>query len=158
MNFHENVEVGLALLPQVVAAVAKSGATILEPWKKGRTLSFILLGGAMTTDDALTITLQGQKIADDSWAALTDLDGDTLTFTTTKTADAAALDSGSLIGSIPLSKIDGDTYKAVRIVAVNGVAQNVILGAAYVISDLYSAPSSMTDDLLSKVAQFATSE
>jgi hypothetical protein len=155
-NFYENNIVGVALKPGNVAATAVDGETISEPWKKGRQISFLLQAAAMTTNDALTITVQGLKRSDGTtWEALKDLNANDLTFPTAKTADTKALENGVLIGSLPMAKLDADTYKAIRISAVNGAAHNVVCSALYVISDLYAYPSGMVDDLIAEVAPYA---
>lgn len=153
---HENVFAGVALVPgNVDDSPTINGATIVEPWKKGRNLAFHLIAGAMTTNDALTITIQVQKRSDDSWTPMLDRLGASLIFTVSKASDGGVLDGGHLLGTIDLERADGNTYKAIRLSAVNAVAQNVVLGAAYEISDVYSRPTSQTDDLLSKQVEAA---
>jgi hypothetical protein len=160
------VEVGIrgrAFKPQNVNSSAVNGADIAEPWKYGKTLVLTLLAGAMTTNDALTITVQGKKKSDSSYVSLKQSDGTTaLTFTVSKTSNGGVLDDtggdGFLMGSIQLDRLKsgltGDEFTALRITAINAAAQNVILSASYAIHDLYKSPPPSAvlnvDDLLGK--------
>jgi len=149
---HERVVIGPALIPANVGNSAVNGPAISSPWKIGRYISFLLVAGAMTTNDALTIKVQSQDAAG-TWSDVTEADGTTtLQFTAANTADGGSLESGSLLGTIDLSRFDFPTTdaKAVRLSAINAVAQNVLLSAVYQISDLYTLPGSQADDLLSK--------
>lgn len=149
-NFHHHNIVGLAVAPKDYNGVATVGATIKEPWTKGRQLSFILIGGAFASSASLTCVVQGQKRSDDSWVTLKEHDGSTdLEFTQTKLDDTAEIEGGALLGTIPLNTIDVETYKALRLLPT-GSAHSQIFGASYIISDLYTSPSGQEDDLFSK--------
>lgn len=158
-NFLENNVVGVAMVPKTVANSAAPGSAIAEPWKIGRVLTFLLQAAAMASGDVLTVTVQGLKRSDGAtWEAITDIDGNALVFTAAKTSDGGVMENGVVYGSIPIAKMDSVTYKSIRITAINAVAQNVVCSAAYVISDLFAAPPVQVDDLLSKVAQYATTD
>lgn len=149
---HENVFAGVAFVPAAVDdSPAVNGPAISEPWRLGRNLAFHMLAGAMAATDAMTITVQGLLRSDGTtWEAVKDKDGNNLIFTVAKASDGAALENGHLLGTVDLERFDANTYKSIRLSAVNAVAQNVTLAAAYEISDLYSHPSGQVDDLLSK--------
>lgn len=152
-NFFSSVVVGLALAPQSVGQASASGATISEPWRIGRQISFILLGGVFGTAVAATCKLEGLLRSDGAtWQTLKQDDGITdLGFTASKLADTAALELGALLGTVDVSRLDSTTYKAIRLKYTQSTsAVTALIGAAYVISDLYSRPSTQTDDLFSK--------
>lgn len=147
-NFHHSHLIGLALAPQSVNNAVVNGAAIAEPWSLGRLLSFILIGGAFGTAATGTLIVQGLKRSDGTtWEALKDKDNATLAFPVADLADAGPLEAGAILGSVPLGRVDGITYKSVRLVYDNDVAVAVLIGAAYVISDLYAEPSGQADHL-----------
>lgn len=152
-NFFSSVVIGLALAPQSVGQATATGATISEPWRIGRQLSFILLGGVFGTAVAATCKLEGLLRSDGAtWQTLKEDDGVTdLGFTASKLADTAVLEGGALLGTVDVSRFDSTTYKAIRLKYVQATAAvTALMAAAYVISDLYSHPSTQTDDLFSK--------
>lgn len=158
LTHHENVFAGVAFIPAVVSNTPVNGVTISEPWQKGRNLALLLLIAAMTTNDALTVTVQGRKRSDGNWEAVKDKDGNNLTFTVSKTSDTGAGENGCLLGTVDLQRKYGTTYNAIRVSAVNAVAQNVVVAVAYEISHVFNAPTGQADDLLAKqVAAAATS-
>jgi len=155
-NFFHHNKVGSALLSQSIAAAATAaGVTISEPWRLGRQLSFILCAGAMGSSSSLTCTVQGLRRDDGTtWEALKESDGSTnLAFTATDLDDAGQLETdGYLLGTIDLGYVDGETYKAVRVSITNDGTPAVVMGAAYVISDLYRmADADGAADLFDKV-------
>lgn len=162
-NIGEMVEVRQALAPIVVDdAPVIEGATILNAHKVGRQLSFILAAGAMAATDALAIEVEGSLDGGTTWENVKDKDGNDLVFTLSKVSDGGQLEDGVLIGTIPLDRAnkrdltndsvrDTPFYDAYRITAVNAVAQDVLLSAVAVISDLFERASVEVDDLLLKV-------
>jgi len=145
--------VGRALKPTVVDdSPAIEGDAIVRPWKKARKLSFIVTAGAMTTGDALTMKVQARVAATAAWE---DLQSDAATpvdivFPAAKIADTGAIESNVVFGSLDLTRIE-DTYDALRLHVVNGVAQNVTVAAVYVLTDLYAVPQTdIADDLWSQ--------
>lgn len=154
MNAHplaEQTISGLALTPQNVNNSAVNGATIAAPWEKGENIVFLLAAGAMTTNDALTITVQRRLASSGAWSAALDKAGASLTFTVSKTSDGGVLDTGFLRGELPLTRMALEGYDAIRLSAVNAAAQNVLLSATYVIGNLRRLPATLDDDLLAKI-------
>lgn len=151
-NFFHAVLAGVALVPQSVNNAAVNGVEIKEPWKKGRQISFLFLGGAFGASVTATCKVQGLKRSDGTtWEALKESDGSTdLAFTASKLSDTAQAENGSILGTLDMSRIDGDTYKSIRVVYDNDVAQAALVAIGYIISDLYTHPSGTADDLFSK--------
>lgn len=148
--FHAN-SVGNAVDPQSINGATVAGNTILMPWRDGRQISFILLGGAFASSGSLTVDVQGQKISDGTWENLKENDGTTdLEFTETKMNDGGTLENGKLLGTIDFSRINGTVYKAIRLSVTEDGSAACLFGAAYVVSGLYNKPSGDTDDLFSK--------
>lgn len=137
------------------ATASANGNTIKEPWKKGRQLSFIAILGAIAAGSVLSLKVQGQKRSDDTWATLKEADGVTdLIFTATGLADND--DGKGVIGTLDLTRIDGTTYKAIRVLAANAAAFDALIGVAYVIFDLLRHPSGTVDDLFYKQTNSGT--
>lgn len=149
--FHANIH-GVALVPQSVTNTNVAGATILEPWKKGRWLTFIFIGGAWAATVNGKLEVQGLARSDGvTWATLTEADGTTdLEFLATLLDDGGAGENGAFIGSLDLTHIDGVTYKAVRLKYTESGNAAALVGAAYYISGLYSEPGGDTDYLYAK--------
>jgi hypothetical protein len=149
--FHSAIH-GLALQPQSVTSAVVNGETILEPWKKGRWLTFIFIGGAWAATVNGSLEVHGLKRSDGTtWEALKEADGTTtLEFDPTLLDDAGVGEAGHFIGSLDLTHIDGSTYKAVRLVYEEDGAAAALVGAAYYISDLYTQPGGDTDYLYAK--------
>lgn len=149
-NFHHRHKVGVALVPQSVGQATVVGPAITEPWRTGRQVSFILLGGVLGAAVAITAKIEGLKRSDGTtWEALKQNDGTTdLVFPTAKTADAAALENGALLGTVDVSRILGETYSAIRLSLAQATASvTALVGAAYVISDVHEHPTGQVDDL-----------
>lgn len=147
-NFQHSHLCGLALAPQSVNNAVVNGAEIKEPWSLARQLTFIVTGGAFGTAATGTLKVQGLKRSDGTtWEALKDKDGNDLAFPVADVADAGPLENGCVIGTLPLGRVDGVTYKSVRLVYDNDVAVAVLIGASYVLSDLYVEPSGQADRL-----------
>lgn len=150
-NLWEEVIFGLALAPQSIASAATvNGPTIVAPWKKGRAISFLFLGGAFGTTTAAIVKIQKQKISDSTWVDETRPDGTTvLRIPASRSNDASALEAGALMGTLDMGPIDGDTYKAIRVTVVEngGGANAMLMGVGYLIHDLYQHPSNMVDEL-----------
>lgn len=151
-NFFHNNKTGTALQPQSVSNTTVAGETIVEPWRIGRQITFILLGGAFASSANGACTVQGLRRDDGTtWEALKESDGTTdLEFTATALDDGGALEGDRLLGTIDMGDIDGETYEAIRLSFEEDATAAMLVGAAYVISDLYARPSGDTDDLFSK--------
>lgn len=154
-SMHETLIWGRALVPGAVDdSPVVAGDAIVRPWRLGRSITFVILSGDMAASDALTIPVQRRRVGTSTWDAFVENDNTTaLVFTAAKIADGGQLDGAYIAGEINLEtailSIDGGAdydYDAIRITAVNGVAQTVNLAAAYCIGRLYSHPSSDADN------------
>jgi len=154
-NFHHEVICGLAFAAQSKAATGTSnGSTISEPWRKGRQISFVCVGGAFATNASLEIKVQGLKRSDGTtWEDIADGDGVNdlqITASLLDDGDTGGLENGVLIGSLDLTAMDSTTYKAIRLaVSENGGSGGgaALLGIAYLIYDLYEHPSGTVDQM-----------
>jgi hypothetical protein len=158
-NFQHKVLAGVALVPQSVGQATVNGATISEPWKKAKQISFILIGGVFGTAVAATCKVQGLRRSDGTtWDNLKQWDTTTdLGFTASKLADAAELENGYLLGTLDLTQLDGVTYKALRLQYIQATGSvTALMGAAFVLSDLYVEPGGQADDLFSKMQSTAS--
>ncbi len=151
-NFHHNNLVGVCFEPQVLNDSAATGAAIVEPQHRGTDITFILCAGDMAATATGSGALQGRLRSDGStWEALTEYDGVTaLVFLASLFTADSVLEDDVVIGTIPLDRIDWDTYEAIRIVVTNAVAVAVTIGCCYVISGVRSVPSGQTDYLFAK--------
>ena len=150
-NFFQHNKVGVALVPQSVTNTTVNGATITEPWKLGRQISFIALGGAFAATVDGELKLQGQRRSDSGWEDLKEVDGTTvLRFTDTLLDDGGALENGAALGTLEMKRVDATTYKALRLVFTEAGNAAALVGAAYVISELLEMDSNATDELRDK--------
>lgn len=147
-NFHHANGFGVALVPQSVSNATVSGPAIAEPWKIGRQLVFLMLGGAFAATVDGSFTIQGlQRDDGTTWATLLDGSGAALVLDGAKYNDAGALETGALLGTLPLSDVDSTTYKSVRIQFTEGATAAALVAVGYVIADLYDRASGSTDEI-----------
>lgn len=140
-NFHERHVVGSHIVAQSVADTTVNGSAITKPWRDADQLTFIVNLGAQASSPVLTLTLQAQKISDDSWVTWADADGNGAAW-----ADAALTASTTLIGTVPLAHIQSDTYKALRLAFVNATnGSTALISVTYVLSELHRVPSAQAD-------------
>ena len=127
-----------------------AGNTISEPWNKGRQLAFLVALGAVAAGAVLSITVQGLRRDDGAtWEALKESDGVTdLKWTAAELGDAD--DGKGGVGTLDLTRIDGETYKAIRLSVTNAAAFSALVSASYVIFDLLRHPSDTVDQLFTK--------
>lgn len=153
MNFFHMVKVGVAIAPQSISGATVNGSAIVEPWKFGRQISFLLAGGAFASSSVGACTVQGRARSDGStWSPLKQSDGTTnLIFTATALADAGALEGGLLLGTLDLGDVNSETYEAIRLSYVESGSAAQLISASYVISGLYTQPSGTSDDLWAKL-------
>lgn len=148
-NFVQAVKFGTAIPAQSITAATVNGNAISEPWRDGRQLSFVFVGGAFVALSSGRLKVQGLRRDDGTtWEDIQTPAGVDLEFEPTKLDDAGAGENGTLIGTIDMADVDGVTYKSLRaqyIEETAAVAQ--IVAVAYIISDLYERPSGMTDEL-----------
>lgn len=152
-NYHEKVESGVALVPQTIATGnSANGATISEPWKKGRQLALQVLVGATAANTTGTLTVQGLRRSDGTtWEALKQNDGTTdLTFPAALFTDGggSSIENGEALGTVYLDRVKSDVYKAVRVVATcAGSGGSLAIAVGYAIFDLVRGASSKVDQL-----------
>lgn len=146
-DLRHNVEVGIAVPTQSVQNATVNGSTIEDPWFKGRELAFLIVGGTFGAAVAGQARVQVQKRSDSSWVNLTDASAATVQFPTSLFADGAGGENKALFGSIDLSRIDSDTYKAMRLVFQETGNAAMVIGAAYMIFDQRATPAGQTDHL-----------
>lgn len=149
---------GVAILPQAMTAgQAYDGATITKPHLKGRLLQFIVMSGALTSVSALKIKVQGMTAAGD-WE---DVQSDTahgtavdLQFDAAETLDDADLENGVLMGHVPIDRLPYESYRLVVETLTGG---NAVIGAVYLIKDLFDHPSPQKDQLFFKATPYTES-
>lgn len=149
-NFFHAVKTGVAVPPVSLsnANTSSTSVAIVEPWRQFRQLSFLMIGGAFATSGQLTATIQGLARSDGTtWSALKDKAGNDLVFPAAKIGDGDALENGALLGTIPLSDVDSDTYKAVRILLAETATAACLVGVAYILSDPHSESTGQADEL-----------
>src|SRR4051812_47155225 len=99
----ESYVAGVAIVPQSVAiGGTANGATISNVPKVGRTLAFILIGGAMTAVTTLTVKPQGRIDANSAWEDIPDDSGNPIQFDAADTAGGQTneLHNGALRGTL----------------------------------------------------------
>lgn len=150
-NFHHHTVTGVSIPPQTVSNATVNGNAIVEPWKYCRQVAFLLLGGVMAATVAATAKFQGQKISDDAWENLKEHDGTTdLAITAALLADTAQIENGRILGTLDVSKIDSETYKAVRIVYTETATAAALIAIAHIAFELIAKVSGESDDLFAK--------
>lgn len=153
-NFFHTVLTGVALVPQSVGQATVNGVEIEEPWTKGRQISFFLLGGVFGAAASGRARIQGLLRSDGTtWQAINESDGTTpLEFTVTLLDDATQIENGSILGTLDLGMIDGDTHKSLRLTFEQETAAvTALIACGYIIFDTYKHPSGQVDDLFNKV-------
>ena len=146
-NFYENAIISNALNAQTVNAATVDGPAIVEPWRTGRQLAVILVGGTLAAGSSGRFKASVRKRSDATWVALLDKNATQIEFPVLKLDDAGALENGALVGTLDLDYVDSDTYNAIRFSYTSEGAQNQTVAAAYVLYDLYARPGSQIDDL-----------
>ena len=150
-NISECTINGVALTPQNVNNSDVNGAAISILPKHGRRLLITMIAGAFAANDVINIRLQGRAKAANSWHNLEKADGsdpstDPLAFD--EQADAGALENGFIHGEIDLDRLQtpaaitalDDVMDAIRVVGINDVAQNVVVGGTFQIGGLNRMP------------------
>lgn len=157
---------GRALLPTAVNTTKINGDAIVTPWRTARRLCFVAVAGTMLSNDSITFTVERRRIGTSTWDSCYEPNGSTALASTAQTGSGTAgtkaggLATGAWFGELDLndlkcSIIGGDTYDydAIRLCAVNGVAQNVTVSATYVLADLMidaDRTTADTEDLWNK--------
>lgn len=150
-NFHHHTITGVSIPPQTVTDAAVAGNAIPEPWKYCRQVAFLLLGGAQAATVAATCVFQAQQISDDAWVTLKEHDGTTdLEITAALLGDTAQIENGRILGTLDVSKIDSETYKAVRCLYTETGVAAALIAVAHIAYELISKVSGESDDLFAK--------
>ena len=152
----EKCNFGVAVVPQSVSNTTVNGATILEPWRKGRQLVFIFLGGVFAASGNLTIKVQVRDRAAGTWANVKDAKGtNDLEVTPTRIDDTGPLENGAPAGTIEMDLFNAATQDAVRLTVQESATAACLVAVAYIIYDVYEKPVNNTDELLSR-SRFGT--
>lgn len=147
----EKAVFGVAVQPQSVVSATVNGATISEPWRKGRQIAFFFLGGAFASGAQLTFKVQVRDRVAQTWANVKDAKGvNDMQVDTTRTADAGPLEAGALIGSLEMDFFNGDTKDAIRLTVQESGAGASLVAVGYIIYDCYERPQTNTDELFSR--------
>lgn len=153
-NFHHMVSIGSAIAPQSVTNTSVNGNSIVEPWKTARQLAFIIMGGAFAASVDGSFTIQGLRRDDGStWETLQDYDDPRQNLILSGAAydDGGSLENGVLLASMDVSRIDSDTYEAVRLVYTEGGNAAALIAVSYVLYDHYDRPSGQEDETFSRL-------
>jgi hypothetical protein len=146
-NFGKMVVVGTSIAPRSLNLSTANGVAIVEPWRTGRQVSFLLLGGDFPGTTVLAINLQVRLRGTSSWVNLKKANGVTdIILSGTKFNDGGAMENGVLLAGLDVNRIPSDIYDAVRVNITNTVATAAFIAVAHVISDLYAEPSSQVDE------------
>lgn len=160
IRLFEQLNAGVALVPQNVGNAQVNGAAIVNPWSIGHSLLFIATAGAFATNDSITFKIELRRAGTSTWDRLKDPAGNDVV-STAQTPTGQLGTTGFWLGELDLNRIqtvkkpDGRAdydYDALRIVAINGVAQNVVIGIGYVIGHPYTRPvgTAAVEDLFNK--------
>lgn len=153
MPVYQGLELTIAIAAQSISNATVNGATLSEPWTRGSQLAIVYLGGAFSASASGRLRLQGLARSDGTtWSNLKEHDGTTdLEFTAAKLDDAGAGEGAALIGTLDLSRVDSETYKAVRVTfQAEHASATQLVAVGYLLTDLYARPSAQTDELWSK--------
>jgi hypothetical protein len=171
-TFHESVIPGVALAPVAVGTAGALGLAIVNPWREGRLLNIFLMAGVLHASDVFTVTVQARRIGTSTWDPVKINGGvGNLTFTVAETSKGGDVEGGVLLGTINLARLKSGAagnlppvssvqyeYDALRLAFANSNNTSPgVIGACYIISDLFSVPSETTDDLFFKQLPYTAS-
>lgn len=148
-NFHYTVGgVGVSVPPQTINAATVNGADIVEPFRIGRQLVFIFLGGTFAVGTDFRLRVFGKRRDTGAYEALLGKDKVTpIEFTQTKLDDGGAGENGMLLGTLYANEVDTETYGTFRVTLQNVGAANGLAGVGHFIADLWSHMSATPDEL-----------
>lgn len=157
-NLSQRLKVGNSIPAQSVSTITTiNGSDIAEPWRDGRQVAFLFIGGAFAGTASGRLKIQGKKRSDGTYADLVKPGTATVVeFTPTKLDDAGAGENGALLGVLDCADIDGVTYSAIRAVWDNEVAVAQLIAVGHMIYDLYERPSGTTDELFAQMRPVST--
>lgn len=136
---------GSMVTPRVISNATVNGTSVATPWTEGTEMRFLFHGGAWPATTNLSATVQVQLISDDSWVSLRNSAGTTVEFLATKLDDAGAGEDATVSGTIDLTMIDSDIYKAVRMSVQNSVATSANVAVTYEIYGIYGSKTGTSD-------------
>lgn len=150
-QLHQRTHHGVAFKNQTVNNTSVNGAAIVEPWRLGHSIRFLVNASDFAATTDVTIKLEARSRATGSWGALNIKGTSTqLAFTATLFDDGGGGESVVTSGEVDFADIDTESYSAIRVVVANAVATAALIAISYEINDLYRRPSSATDDLWAK--------
>ena len=133
---------------QAVNNTTVNGSAILEPWKEGHQIVFVMNIGALPGATSMTYTIQGRLRSDGAtWQTLKDASANNLALAGAKFDAGGASENSTLLATLRCDAVDSGTYEAVRIIAANSAAAAAIVGISHIIWDVYSRPTSQTDEI-----------
>lgn len=158
MNLSETTIGGRALAPGNISNADVNGDAIVRPWLGARRIFFILIAAAMAAGDIITVRVQARRVNTSTWDNLKQSDGTTdLAFDAQ--ADGGELEDGFITGELNLQRLifpdSAFEYDAIRVVGINAVAQNVVVGGTFSLGWLFRHGKSLasrgnTEQLLDK--------
>lgn len=153
MPIFQDCELVIAIPAQSIANATVNGAELKEPWTKANQVAIVFLGGAFATSASGRLFVQGKKRSDASWVTLKQWDGTTdLEFTATKLDDAGDGESKSLLGTIDVSRLDSETYSAIRVIfTAEHASATQLVAVGYLLTDMHARPTAQVDELWSKM-------
>jgi len=122
------------------------GDWIEQPWIFGNKLVFIPIFGPFPDATQASVKVQLRKRSDGSAEYMQDVNGVDLRIAAARTVTDGALDDAGGYAEIDVSRIDGQTYSAVRLVIANEDETALAVGAAYVIADPPRKPIGQYDE------------
>lgn len=156
-NFHYRIGGLVPTIPiQTINAATVNGTEIIEPWREGNQVVFFFMGGAWPATTDFRLRVQGKRRDTGAWENMKGADNLTdLEFTQTKLDDGGAGENGALIGTLPLARVDAETYGSVRCTLQNTQATAAVAGVAAFVFDLLRQPSSTPDELFDQTLNVA---
>lgn len=136
----------LAFAPATVNNTETSGVVIVEPWKIGRLITFLLSLATIPGATQGHAYVYGRKRSDGSFVKLKDKSNNDLEVPVAKLATGGAGSAAALFMSLDLSKVDATTYDALRFNVKNDNATALVASATYEITDIARLPSGQIDE------------
>lgn len=165
-RFRERASPIAVLTNQNVSNTTVRSTPIVEPWRKGRTLTFLITSGTLASNDSLTFAVERRRRGTSTWDPVYEPNNSTALKATVQVGSGGSGKAARLASGLPLFleldlnrlKVDKDLggqsydYDAIALTAVNGVAQNVNIGASAILTDLGEEPGDgdSVEDLLDR--------
>ena len=146
-NFAKSIVAGMSISPRTVNLSTVNGNAIVEPWRSARQISFLIQGGDLPGTTVMVVSFQGRLRGTSTWTNLKKADGVTdMILSGSRFNDGGALENGTLVASLDLGRINSTLYDAIRINVTNTAATAAFMSVAHMLADLYSHPSTQTDE------------